>query len=230
MIKDVLLDKRCLVCGSKDLSEECDIICDKCLDAFDCIPQDLCPICGHPLTEDYCPSCYELGTIYFDSYHFIQTYTGFFKNMVYRLKRNDEFMFNRLMVKLLQRRGYLSKDIPITIVPDIWFKAFRRGRGSLYYVLRLLRKEGYNVLPNIYRKRWYLTPQKAKSKSSRISDIENIYYLPIDNADKYNGEITLIDDVYTTGATVNYGAKLLKQAGFDKVHCVTFFRAVMNGQ
>ena len=182
------------------------------------------------MTEDYCPSCYELGTIYFDSYHFIQTYTGFFKNVVYRLKKSDEFVFNRLLTELLIRRGYLSKNIPVTIVPDILFKAFRRGRGSLYYVLRLLKRQGFTVMKDIYRKKFSLRPQKAKSKQRRIAEIENVYYLPDGNRDKYKGEVILIDDVYTTGATVNYGAKLLKQAGFDKVHCVTFFRAVMNDQ
>ncbi|MBR6199411.1 MAG: ComF family protein [Spirochaetales bacterium] len=230
MLKDVLLDTRCVICGSKDLSEECHLICDQCLAAFDETPNDICPICGHPLTDDYCPSCYELGQIYFDSYHYLQTYTGFFKNVVYKLKKNDEFIMNRLCVSLLLRKGWLSKDIPVTIVPDTWCKAFRRGRGSLRYVLRLLRKEGFTVMPNIYRKRWKLMSrsQKSKSKTTRINEIEQGYYLPDEHRDKYHGEIYLIDDVYTTGATVNYGAQLLKDAGFDKVHCITFFRAVLN--
>jgi predicted amidophosphoribosyltransferase len=38
--------------------------------------------------------------------------------------------------------------------------------------------------------------------------------------------VALVDDVYTTGATVNAAAGALRAAGADHVHVVTFARAV----
>jgi predicted amidophosphoribosyltransferase len=70
--------------------------------------------------------------------------------------------------------------------------------------------------------------QKNKNDYGRLKKIENLFYLPKKNRDKFSGRIYLIDDVYTTGSTLNYGAKLLKQAGFTEVHIISFFRAVMN--
>jgi predicted amidophosphoribosyltransferase len=38
--------------------------------------------------------------------------------------------------------------------------------------------------------------------------------------------LTLVDDVYTTGATVDEAARALRRAGTREVHVVTFARAV----
>ncbi|OHD12828.1 MAG: hypothetical protein A2Y34_01680 [Spirochaetes bacterium GWC1_27_15] len=231
-VKNTILDLSCVICGNKDFSKEIDFICSDCFKSFEKLNTDnnICKICGHTLDSgNYCPSCSLLKNIYYDSYKFIQYYTGFFKNIIRMWKKEDNFMINKLFFHLLINKNLLSKEIPITVVPDTKFKTIKRGRAGLHYLLFLLKKNGFYTLENIYKKKFILfSSQKNKSQENRFSDIQNLYFLPKKNVNKFKGEIILIDDIYTTGSTLNYGSKLLKEAGFSKVHTITFFRTIFD--
>lgn len=67
-----------------------------------------------------------------------------------------------------------------------------------------------------------------KSSKIRINKIKELFFLPEKNANKFSGKVYLIDDVYTTGATMNYCSELLKKAGFKKVIAISFVRAIIN--
>jgi competence protein ComFC len=226
-IKNVLLDSSCILCGSKNLSENINFICKKCHIIFSVDKSNTCRICGHNLTESKtCPSCIKFDKIYYDSYDFVQHYTGFFKDIIYMWKMDDNFMINKLFFKLIEEKNILNKNIPVTVVPEYGYVSFKKGRASLVYFLKMLERKGFKTEKNIYKRKYIFTKsQKEKSWEKRINEIKDNYYLPEKNIDKYHGEIYLIDDIYTTGATVNYGAKLLKDAGFEKVHVVSFFRS-----
>lgn len=230
-IIDYVLDLRCIFCNDRNLNAEIGFVCDKCLNAF--LTNDTetakCPVCSHPLKNSFtCPSCSAIGKIYYDSYSYIQYYTDFFRNAAVMWKKNESFLVNVLFFKLLLKKRLLSKDIPITVVPDDFAKRFKKGRSSLDYLLKLLKKEGYKTLPNIYKKKSFLfKSQKSKTKNQRINEIEKTFFLPEKNVNKFDDEVFLLDDIYTTGSTLNYGSKLLKEAGFKKVHIVSFFRTII---
>ena len=59
--------------------------------------------------------------------------------------------------------------------------------------------------------------------SGREENVKNVY--KIKNVDKIiNKKILLVDDIYTTGATLNECSKLLKQAGTKKIDVFTIAR------
>ncbi|HOV15874.1 MAG TPA: hypothetical protein PK771_16410, partial [Spirochaetota bacterium] len=220
-----------IFCGCRETKPKLDFICLECYETFlkQIEEQTICKICGHPLKENQiCPSCPKLGNIYYDDYHFIQYYRDFFKSTAIMWKKNENYLITKLFYNLLSDKKILNDKIPITVVPDNLFKRFKKGRSSLHYLLKLLEKSKYSIVNNIYYKRLFLLKnQKSKTENERFDDISKTFYLPEKNKNKYSGEIYLIDDIYTTGATLNHGAKLLKDAGFNKVHIVSFFRAVL---
>ena len=56
--------------------------------------------------------------------------------------------------------------------------------------------------------------------NGREENVKNVY--KIQNVDKIiNKKILLVDDIYTTGATLNECSKLLKKAGAEKVDIFT---------
>ncbi len=229
-IKNLVFDSRCIFCGKRELTNELQFICTSCYNSF--FKHDfnlLCPVCKHILDENNkCNSCSILGNIYYDSYDFIQFYTGYFKNVLKMLKMNDQFVIIKLFYNLLIEKMNIDKNKFITVVPDIFLKKIKKGRAGLNYLLNLFKKNNFKILPNIIKKRFtFSKPQKMKNRITRLNEIKNIYFLPEENINKFSGEIYLIDDVYTTGSTVNYCSKLLKEAGFEKVYVITFFRALI---
>ena len=62
-----------------------------------------------------------------------------------------------------------------------------------------------------------IKPQIESHRAERIKNIKQVF-----KAEKINGQnIILIDDVITTGATLNECAKALKDGGANKVYAVT---------
>lgn len=226
---NILLDNRCIFCNSKRLNRELNFICRDCLEMFRKPSVASCQICGHPLRESSCPSCPQLGNIYYDSLDFIQYYTGYLKKVTQLWKREENFLINRLFLHLMIEKGIISPSLPLTVVPDTLPGRLKKGRRGLTHLLKLLKGRGYKILkPPYHRRSFTFYSQKTKGGKARIDNIERQYYLPAAHRGIYNGDIQLIDDIYTTGSTLNYGAKLLKEAGFKRVHVISFFRSTMD--
>ena len=67
--------------------------------------------------------------------------------------------------------------------------------------------------------------QSDLSTKERLANVRGVYRIDDDfKVDKKS--ILLIDDIYTTGSTVNECAKILKQAGAKRVHVLAACRAV----
>ncbi len=74
------------------------------------------------------------------------------------------------------------------------------------------------------RKRW-TEPQTGLRRKERLANIKNAFH--IRNGSKITGKrILVVDDVYTTGATVNECAKVLLKGGAGQVDVITLARAV----
>ena len=229
-IKQLIFNNCCLLCEDKRLSKVIPFICDKCLSIFNNNLDNICKVCSHPLDEfGNCQSCNKLEKIYYDSYKFIQYYTDYLKKIIFLLKLKENFMINRLFFELLILKKTINNNGFITVVPDTFLKKIKKGRSSLNYLLYLFKKKGYKTINNIYKKKFVLEKsQKKKTEKKRIKQVANLFYLPEKNNNRFKGKIYLIDDIYTTGSTLNYGARLLKEAGFDEVNIVSFFRAKMD--
>lgn len=67
--------------------------------------------------------------------------------------------------------------------------------------------------------------QGGKNASQRARNVRNVFNVPLDWHPRLHGKrILLVDDVYTTGATVNACARVLKKAGAQAVDVLTLAR------
>jgi len=63
-------------------------------------------------------------------------------------------------------------------------------------------------------------PQSSLSKEYRLKNVKNVY--SVKNSEKIiNKNILLIDDIFTTGSTVNECSRILKQAGAKNIGILT---------
>lgn len=66
-----------------------------------------------------------------------------------------------------------------------------------------------------------LRPQRGLARDERARNVRGAF-----RARETRGSVLLVDDVYTTGATVTAAASALRRAGVARVDVVTFARAV----
>ena len=63
------------------------------------------------------------------------------------------------------------------------------------------------------------TPMKELSNEERVKNLQNAFQI-CNNSIRYN-KVLIVDDIYTTGATVDACARCFKESGTDKVYVVT---------
>ena len=83
---------------------------------------------------------------------------------------------------------------------------------------------------NIIEKVKNIKPQSTLSKDMRIENVKNAYRLKKCDICLKNKNILLIDDVFTTGSTVNECAKILLQTECNKVSIMVIIYDILQDQ
>lgn len=214
----LLTDSRCLLCR-KPLSfdTESGALCSECFDIF--TPEESDEICGK------CSA--DTRNIYYDSFRYIQSYSGAAMQLVKLHKQHDNHKVLDLYSVFLSK--ILNPNYPVYIVPDSLPGVIRKGKSCFSrQVARKLRKKGFTVLCGIIKKSPFAKMQKLLNHKDRHDNAEKSFNL---NKKMQKGDIgqtetiQLVDDIFTTGATINRCSKLLKDFGFKKVLAYSLFKA-----
>jgi ComF family protein len=132
---------------------------------------------------------------------------------------------------LLWENDSIDILLPVPLHPK---KIRKRGFNQAYMLVRnwkrLAGKEPFRradiqIERNLLVRRAATAPQSALGRAKRAINVKNAFDL--DGRDKVKDKrILLIDDVYTTGSTVNECARLLLNCGARHVDVLTLARAV----
>lgn len=120
-----------------------------------------------------------------------------------------------------------THEIDLIVPVPLHIKRLReRGFNQAYLLIRRWAKEegiSFDGL-TLSRSRW-TEPQTTLSRKERQKNIKGAFF--VEHPERVEGrKILLVDDVYTTGATVNECARVLTEAGADLVDVLTLARAV----
>src|SRR5690606_9287540 len=106
----------------------------------------------------------------------------------------------------------------ITNLPLHQKKIRQRGFDQTQILAKeLAKKLNKKYLPILQRIR-YTKAQAQLDKNARAKNIANAFRVTIPASDQKS--ILLIDDVVTTGSTLNEAAKVLAKAGYNKIICL----------
>ena len=116
---------------------------------------------------------------------------------------------------------------PLVPVPLYWTRRQHRHFNQAAEIARLLgRRFGLPVCPALRRVRRTET-QTHLTRHQRLANLKGAFEVARAGralVDQGIGGVVLVDDVFTTGATVHECARTLKKAGFQKVVVVTVMR------
>ena len=217
-------------------------LCAQCL--VDLIPVEspLCNCCGIPFTsrqgEDHlCGACLASGN-QIGIARAALIYNEITTEVIHSFKYRGKIQLADPLGELLLTAFMFFWDIdgidivlPVPLHPG---RLRQRGFNQAYLLIRKwprLAARHWNDLPSIRIERDLLTrtrptaPQTALGRGQRAENIKDAFDLT--RPEVVNGKvILLIDDVYTTGATVNECGRLLLKHGARKVDVLTLARAI----
>lgn len=164
------------------------------------------------------------NTKYFEQHYFLFSYKGLIREKIIQYKFNDKpylaDMFFEFFVKNEKVCGFFKNYDIIGPVPISSKRRKTRGYNQSELIARRIGNTGLIQYENILKKVKENQIQSSLNKIQRIENVKNVY--KVQNELKIRKKkIVLFDDIYTTGATVNECAKMLKQSGASEVAVVT---------
>jgi len=147
-------------------------------------------------------------------------------NLLYQFKYHSVKEIGNYLADLTVYSHQLPTVDAITCVPLHPRKQRQRGFNQSEVIAKRLAQHLHKPYFNLLKRTKYSKPQAGKmNKLERAKNTANLYSLNwilgssprMTNGSPRMTIILLVDDVITTGATLNACAKLLKQAGFQKV-------------
>ncbi len=217
-----IIPTRCPVC--KKSFTGINPLCDGCLkeikrerDTKRCIQ------CGKKLTlngSNRCLSCIKSPAL-IDELIVYTDYVGAARELVHKMK----FGRNKGLAQFI---GTLMGELPLSAtdaivpVPISKKRLIERGFNQSHIIADTLARQKKILLLPVLIKPYNQPPQSELSRNERLKNIRGAFRL-IDGI-PLPSTVTLVDDVITTGATVNEIARLLKQNGVSNVKAAVFAR------
>lgn len=222
---DYVFPPTCLSCGEFTL--ESHSLCGGCWNKLNFIASPYCTVCGKQfditLSENL--SCGRCIT-HVPSYDIARSLLKFDKSskkMIHAFKYHDQVEFSKLFSKLLCKTYRDEISVVDIVVPVPMHRIKRLLR--MYNQADLLCKGIAKVIgkprsPDALIKTKWTKSQVYLSKRARKDNLKNTIILN-SKYDLSGKVVLLVDDVVTTGATLDYCSKLLKGAGAKSVIALT---------
>ena len=220
-VLDLVFPRRCVICdGISDRPGEA--VCKKCRESIIYIKDPCCMKCGKQLQnskQEYCSDCekkrheYIQGTALYDY--------GSMADSLFRFKYGGRMEYARFYGTELyeKRKNWLEAKGPDALVPVPIHSSRKRKRG--YNQAELIARElskcsGIPVNTSLIRRIKHTRPLKDLSYGERQNNLKKAFKI-CQNDVKLN-TIVIIDDIYTTGSTIDSMARILKGAGVGKIY------------
>ena len=225
-IIDLLYPPTCLRCA--ELLDKGDAFCNSCLEDYLDAKDRSCSICLKNVSECTCA-----GTLLktggakhlFKLFYYFPNKTDSPHNqIIYALKRKHLHYAYVFLAQELGEviRNHLGNKLPeytLTFIPASYRRMGSEGYDHMQYFASYLSKElnipFENTLVYARKKK---KAQKFLSKQERIESAEGLF-LPSNKVHIVDKKYILLDDVYTTGATLLAGVTALRRAGAKTISC-----------
>lgn len=200
----------CLICGKKLQYPE----------------GNLCCQCGKPIEdhEIYCETCRDRAYTYLSGRAAL-LYNGAMQESIARFKYGGRQEYGRFYGKVLweQQGEWIRRISPDLLVPVPLHRSRYRKRG--YNQAKILAQElsvhaGIPVVDDLLLRVKNTLPQKELTGLEREQNLQHAFQVNIHCKSLYENIkcAILIDDIYTTGSTVEMCSRVLQEAGIDHVY------------
>ena len=224
-LMDLVYPPFCLVCEAAGP----DYLCAKCIERIDVIDPPYCRKCGLPCETSVCHDCREHEFV-FECARSVGTFDGALRQAIHALKYKRYVVIADPLGELMARHfpsTHLAGQIDVVVpIPIHRSRLIERGFNQAEELSRkFCRRCRLALEPDALEKPEETRHQVDLPKDKRAQNLRDAF--KVKSAYKIRGKrVLLVDDVFTTGSTLDEAAKILMNAGAKSVCAYTLARSV----
>jgi len=224
-IKDFLFPSACALC-EKSLMGEVEIaygLCVECKDSITIPDGSKCSLCGKPLVSelDTCLPCRNSTERSFERLWVLYPYTGKYRKLLTAYKFNKQLsianFFAQKILNLIDNEALL-KDAVLVPVPPRPGKIKHSGWDQVDYLIKKIEKHSVKKVSRVLKRRKSKV-QKELNRAERLENLKGRIFAEGSAPET----VLIIDDVITTGSTMEVCVQVLKEAGAKRVYGLCLF-------
>lgn len=228
-ILDIIYPVRCPIC-TEIVIPKGNFICSSCKEKLPYVREPKCMKCGKPIDfmeKEYCSDC-QRKRYHYDKGYALWVYNEALKHSIARYKYHSKKEYAKFYIQeMLQLYGdkiiQLAPDV-IVPVPIHRSKRLERGYNQADILAKGIGKTlNIPVISDLIIRNKKTLPQKKLSGAERLRNLSEAFQLNERAALCYNKNIKrvlLVDDIYTTGSTIEACTIVLKEYGIEEVYFI----------
>ncbi|MGF6156904.1 ComF family protein [Ensifer sp. KUDG1] len=221
-------------CGCGRLVGDHRAVCASCWATLPLIERPYCDILGTPFSVDHGAGSVSPEAIAnppaFERLRSVAIHEGVARDLVHGLKYRDRTDLAPMMAAWMIRAsdGAVASADAIIPVPLHAFRLWKRRFNQSAELARAIAQlSGRPYQPDLLKRIRRTSPQVRLGLRAREENVRGAFAVSESGKAGLSGKsVVLVDDVYTTGATVAAATRALKRAGAGSVTVLTFARAV----
>jgi ComF family protein len=232
---NLLFPPQCSLC--RVVIEQAGAICGDCWQELHFISDPQCKRCGYPHEYEMgqgaeCAACLANPPEYY-RHRSVLYFDEVSKKLVHDLKYYDNALmvesFARWMKRIapewLAEEGAIIAPVPIHRY-RLWQRKYNQSALLASALAKVSQRE---MMSSLLHRVKHLPPQASLSRQKRLRNVGSAFRVNPNYREVVKDRpVILIDDVMTTGATINACAKQLNKAGAGRVYCITLARTLLD--
>lgn len=224
----ILFPERCPICD-RVLPKGDRRACRQCRRHMEIITEPICKRCGKPIAKADLEFCFDCGRkpFSYERGYAVWVYDKYMKKSIAGFKYSGRREYSNYYVEeLIYHLGSrLARIRPEAVVPVPLHKERLRFRG--FNQAQILadgigKKMGIPVYSDILLRVRNTKAQKGLNDRERYKNLKDAFQVQVKSKSSVMKwkRVLLVDDIYTTGATIDACARALKKAGIKEVYFV----------
>ena len=232
VIADFLVPPVCVACRTRTAAHN--TLCPSCWQGVDFIRAPICDKLGIPLPFDAGPGTVSAAALAaapaYDRARSVAAHTDVMRQLVHALKygdRTDGLVIYGRWLALAAADLLDETDVIVPVPLNRWRLLARRFNQAALLAHALGSETGKSVDPLALTRIRRTRSQVGLTANQRRRNVSGAFNVPPERSHVIAGRgVLLVDDVLTTGATLDAATRTLRRAGAVRVNVVTLARVV----
>jgi ComF family protein len=235
-IANILVPPVCLACRHPVGTQ--DTLCAACWRDIAFIRPPLCDRLGIPLPFDtggpMISAAAAADPPHYDRARVVASFAGIMQSLIHGFKYADRHDARDLFGRWLVSAGdeiLTDADLIVPVPMHRWRLFTRRFNQSAILAREVAHRTGHRYEPQLLLRSRATPPQVGLTRRERAANVAGAFRVPEQKRARLDGKaVVLVDDVVTTGSTVDACARVLKAAGAGRVDVLALARVTGDDQ